>query len=91
MLTPGNLLRSLGFSGDGSEIWFNPTGNPGQDKVLMPLTGGMPRPFLGTGNSTPSWSPDNTRSRLHWLFGRAGDPLFIADRTGADARPVDVR
>ena len=29
MLTPGNLLRSLGFSGDGSEIWFNPTGNPG--------------------------------------------------------------
>ena len=24
LLTPGNLLRSLGFSGDGSEIWFNP-------------------------------------------------------------------
>ena len=61
MLTPGNLLRSLGFHGDGSEIWFNPSGNPGQEKVLMPLTGGTPRPFLGTGNSTPSWSPDNTR------------------------------
>ena len=27
----------------------------------MPLTGGTPRPFLGEGDSTPSWSPDNTR------------------------------
>ena len=32
MVTPGNLLRSLGFSGDGSEIWFSPTGNPGQKR-----------------------------------------------------------
>ena len=32
MLTPGNLLRSLGFSGNGSDIWFNPKGNPGQEK-----------------------------------------------------------
>ena len=40
MVTPANLLRSLGFNGDGSEIWFNPAGNPGQEKVLLPLTGG---------------------------------------------------
>ena len=46
MVTPGNLLRSLGFSGDGSEIWFSRSGNPGGQKVLMPLTSGAPRPFL---------------------------------------------
>ena len=49
MVTPANLLRSLGFNGDGSEIWFNPTGNPGREKVLLPLTGGTPRPFLRRG------------------------------------------
>ena len=90
LLTPGNLLRSLGFSGDGSEIWFNPIGNPGLEKVLMPLTGGTPRPFLGTGLSTPSWSPDD--SRLAYIASSTpGDPLSIADRTGADARPIVVR
>ena len=49
MATPGNLLRSLGFNGDGSEIWFNPR-QPGAEKVLMPLTGGAPRPFLSKAN-----------------------------------------
>ena len=64
MVTPGNLLRSLGFNGDGSEIWFNPEGNPGREKVLLPITGGTPRPFLRRGYSTPSWSPDNARLAL---------------------------
>ena len=90
MLTPGNLLRSFGFSGDGSEIWLSPTGNAGQQKVLMPLTGGMPRPFLDQGKSTPSWSPDN--AHLAYIgSSEPGDPLSIADRTGADARPIVVR
>ena len=48
------------------------------------------RPFLGRGHSTPSWSPDN--SRLAYIgSSEAGDPLSLADRTGADARPIDVR
>jgi serine/threonine protein kinase/Tol biopolymer transport system component len=93
MVTPGNLLRSLGFSGDGSEIWFSLSGNPAQQKVLMPLTGGVHRPFLGVGRSTPSWSPDN--ARLVYIHSGApgepsGDPLFIADHIGADARPIEV-
>jgi Tol biopolymer transport system component len=90
LLTPGNLLRSLGFTGDGSEIWLSPSGNPGQEKTLMPLTGGMPRPFLAAGFSTPSWSPDNA----HLVYigsNEEGDPLYLADRTAADARPLDVR
>jgi Tol biopolymer transport system component len=90
LATPGNLLRSLGFSGDGSEIWFNLTGNPGTQKVLMPLTGGVSRPFLGRNDSTPSWSPDN--SRVAYINSSLpGDPMSLADRTGADARPIVVR
>jgi Tol biopolymer transport system component len=90
LATPGNLLRSHGFSGDGSEIWLNPRGNPGQEKVLIPLRGGTPRPFLGQGHSTPSWSPDN--ARLAYIgSSEPGDPLSLADRTGADPRPIVVR
>jgi Tol biopolymer transport system component len=89
LLTPGNLLRSLGFSGDGSEVWLSRFGNPGQAKMLMPLTGGMTRPFLGEGYSTPSWSPDDTQV-VYIGSSTPGDPLFVADRTGADARPLDV-
>ena len=87
IMTPRNLLRSLGFTGDGSEIWFSPTGNPAGEKVLRALSGGSLRPFLAKGNSTPSWSPDNTQ--LAFIGATtAGDPLFLADRTGADAHPV---
>jgi Tol biopolymer transport system component len=89
LLTPGNLLRSLGFSGDGSEIWFNPKGNPGLEKVLLPLTGGVPRAFLGTGYSTPAWSPDNAQL-VYIASSTPGDPLSVADRTGADARLITV-
>ena len=95
MLTPGNLLRSLGFTGDGSEIWFSLSGNPGGHKVLMPLTGGLARPFLGPGKSTPSWSPNN--AQLVYINSGApgdpttGDPLSIADHIGANPLPIDVR
>jgi Tol biopolymer transport system component len=87
MVTPGNILRSLGFNGDGSEIWFNPSGNPGQAKVLIPLTGGAPRPFLSTGISMPAWSPDDARLVVVGT-NEHGDPFSLADRTGADARPI---
>ena len=89
LLTPGNLLRSLGFSGNGSDIWFNPKGNPGQEKVLMPLTGGISRAFLGSGMSAPSWSPDDA-NLIYVGSSEAGDPLYVADRTGGDARLVHV-
>ena len=89
MVTPGNVLRSVGFNGDGSEIWFNPAGNPGQLKVLVPLTGGPQRPFLAAGNSTPSWSRQDTQ--LAYIVATApGDPLFIADRTGGNPVKIDV-
>jgi Tol biopolymer transport system component/tRNA A-37 threonylcarbamoyl transferase component Bud32 len=89
MVTPGNLLRSLGFSGAGSEIWFSPTGNPAQEKVLMPLTGGTPRPFLVAGNAAPAWSPNNARL-AYFNSSSPGDELSIADHTGADPHPIVV-
>jgi Tol biopolymer transport system component len=94
--SPSTLLRSFGFSGDGAEIWFSPTEARGQSpssvaprtepKMLMPLLGGMPRPFLGEKSETPAWSPDGMR--LAYFMNGNGDPLFVADRTGAEARQI---
>lgn len=84
----GGVLRTLGFSGDGSEIWFTEAGDSSAPKWLIPLTGGSPRAFLGQGAATPSWSPDDTR--LAYFTNGGGDPLFLADRTSADARPIVV-
>jgi serine/threonine protein kinase len=54
-------LRSVGFSGDGSEIWLG-GGDVGMRLRLMPLTGGAPRNFLGERPST--WPGHRTASAL---------------------------
>jgi serine/threonine protein kinase/dipeptidyl aminopeptidase/acylaminoacyl peptidase len=85
---PG-FLKILGFTGDGAEVWFNQAGsNSSAPKFLIPLTGGSPRPFLGQGLTAPSWSPDG--KRLAYFDNRAGDPIFLADATGADPQPLAV-
>ncbi|MGQ0735869.1 MAG: protein kinase domain-containing protein [Acidobacteriota bacterium] len=55
----GAIVRKLGFSADGGQIWFNPAER--KPLLLMPLTGGTPRAFLGEGTNTPARSPDGTR------------------------------
>ena len=82
------IVRTFGFSGDGSEIWFAEGGNSSARKWLIPLTGGSPRALLGEGDAAPSWSPDDTR--LAYFTNGNGDPISIADRTGANARPIIV-
>jgi Tol biopolymer transport system component len=84
---PG-IIRTFGFSGDGSEIWFAEGGDSSAPKWLIPLTGGTRRAFLGQGTAAPSWSSDNTR--LAYFTNGDGDPISIADRTSADARPLVV-
>ena len=84
---PG-IIRTFGFSGDGSEIWFAEGGRSSAPKWRIPLTGGTPRAFLGKGDAAPSWSPDDTR--LAYFTDGDGDPISIADRTGANARPIVV-
>jgi Tol biopolymer transport system component/predicted Ser/Thr protein kinase len=85
--------RSVGFSGDGSEIWLGgvvPPGGiaPGRRLRLMPLMDGTPRAFLREHVVNVAWSPDGERLVYH--TGDPGDPMFVADRTGANARQIFV-
>ncbi|MGB8911977.1 MAG: hypothetical protein WCC85_06875, partial [Candidatus Sulfotelmatobacter sp.] len=80
-------LRSVGFSGDGSEIWIG-GGDVGMRLRLMPLTGGTPRNFLGEETVNLAWSPDGERIVYH-TFAK-GDPMFVADLSGANARQIFV-
>ena len=82
--TPG---RSVGFSGDGSEVWLG--GGPDRRFRLMPLMGGAPHLFLGDHVVNVAWSPDRTRLVYHTRDD--GDPMFIADRSGANAQQIFVR
>jgi Tol biopolymer transport system component len=78
-------LRSVGFSGDGSEIWLG-GGDVGMRLRLMPLTGGALRNFLGEEAANLAWSPDGERIVYHNADN--GDPMFVADRTGANAQRI---
>jgi Tol biopolymer transport system component len=80
------VFRTLGFSTDSSEIWFGLETGPSMAQMIMPIMGGTPRPFLDKGATAPAWSPDGRR--LTYFKNEDGDPLFVADRTGADARQI---
>jgi Tol biopolymer transport system component len=81
---PGSL-RNVGFSGDGSEIWVG-GGDVGMRLRVMPLTGGALHNFLGEEAANLAWSPDGERIVYHTRGN--GDPMFVADRTGANARRI---
>ena len=78
-------LRSVGFSGEGSEVWIG-GGDVGMRVRLMPLTGGTPRNFLSEEVVNLAWSPD--RERIVYHTYASGDPMFVADRSGANARRI---
>jgi serine/threonine protein kinase len=78
-------LRSVGFSGDGAEIWIG-GGDVGMRLRMMPLTGGTPRNFLGEEAANLAWSTDGERIVYH-KFGN-GDPMFVADRSGTNAQRI---
>ncbi len=84
----GPTFRKFGFSDDGAEIWFSPDTGPSMAQMIMPLMGGSPRAFLDRGATAPAWSPDG--NRLAYFKNEDGDPLFVADGTGADARQILV-
>ena len=78
-------LRSVGFSADGSDVWIG-GGDVGMRLRLMPLTGGTPRNFLAEDVVNLAWSPDGERIVYHTFAN--GDPMFVADRTGANAQRI---
>ena len=78
--------RNIGFSGDGSQIWFG--GAPVGRMQIMPMMGGPPRPFLVDRAVEVVWSADGARMVYH--TDAPGDPMFVADRTGVGARQIFV-
>jgi len=81
-ITADGTNRRVGFSGDGTQVWFVQT--PGQSMSwLAPAIGGAPRPFI-EGGVNPTWSPD--RRNVAYYTADPGDPIFIADRNGSNPR-----
>ena len=78
----GVQVRRIGFSGDGSQIWI---AGGDQRLRLMPLMGGQARPFVGNIVNV-TWSADGTRIVYHTMA--PGDPMFLADQTGANPRQI---
>ena len=69
LLTPGNLLRSLGFSGNGSEIWFNPKWQSRTGEGTHAADGRHPSSIPGRWQVRSILVPGQRRARLRWLFG----------------------
>jgi serine/threonine protein kinase/Tol biopolymer transport system component len=78
--------RNVGFSGDGSQVWFG--GAPVGRMQIMPMMGGPARPFLADRAVEVMWSSDGARMVYH--TDTPGDPMFVADRTGVGARQIFV-
>jgi serine/threonine protein kinase/Tol biopolymer transport system component len=82
--------RSVGFSGDGGQVWFmqQVTARPLRwTSWISPLLGGAPRLFV-EGGLGPIWSPDGQNVVYH--TNDLGDPIFIADRNGSNPRQLFV-
>jgi serine/threonine protein kinase len=87
-------IRSIGFSGDGSQLWLrvsktDPTsrtiGNIANGVWLIPAMGGPPRRFLEKANMA-LWSPDG--SQVASFEAQPGDPISVADRQGMNPKKI---
>jgi serine/threonine protein kinase/Tol biopolymer transport system component len=84
------LIPVAGFTADGSELWLH-EGDTKQPLMLIPTMGGPPRVWLSKSPAklppmNAAWSPDG--SRLAYHTADDGDPMFVADRSGANARQI---
>jgi Tol biopolymer transport system component len=81
-------VRNVGFSGDGAHVWLRVADISSPASVsLAPASGGPLRPFLGTAVMAV-WSPDGSRIAYHETT--PGDPIYVADRNGENARRIFV-
>ena len=83
------FVNNVGFSGDGAHVWFRiDSPDAKQYSVsLVPTIGGAPRSFLPNAIEA-AWSPDH--ERIVYYSPEPGDPIFVADRNGANARQICV-
>ena len=82
------LVREAGFTGDGTQVWLSAVPALNRSFSLLPLMGGASRPFLTENIINADWSPDGTRIAYH--TNEPGDPMFVADRDGTNARQLHV-
>jgi Tol biopolymer transport system component len=82
-----NEIRNVGFADDSSHVHVRVGSTPStpDESWLFPTIGGPGRPFI-RGGVEISWSPDRTRTAYHPAI--PGDPLFVADRNGANGVKV---
>ena len=82
------LVRNVGFSADGSRIWFRvASANGRHDTWIMPTIGGTARPFLDRAVGA-AWAQDGSRLVYHEFT--PGDPMFVTDRDGGNGRKIFV-
>ncbi|MCA1582675.1 MAG: protein kinase [Acidobacteria bacterium] len=82
-------VRNVGFSGDDAHVWMRISSPDGkkEDSWLVPTMGGTPRPFLPNAAEVV-WSPDRMRTLYHPSV--PGDPIFVANRNGANSREIFI-
>ena len=80
------LVQNAGFSYDGADIWLSSMNGGDRMRIAPLLGGGGLRPFLPEHSMDPAWSPDGSRLVFH-LYD-PGDPTFVADRDGSNARQL---
>jgi Tol biopolymer transport system component len=83
------IVHNVGFSDDGARVWFRINSPDGKQHSvwLVPTIGGAPRVFLPNAVEA-AWSPDH--NRIVYYAPAPGDPIFIADRNGGNARQICV-
>ncbi len=74
-------VRSVGFSGDGTEVWLG--GGRGRRMQFIPLLSGPLRNAFGERVVNVQWSRDGSRVVYHTRD--PGDPVFVADSNGANS------
>jgi Tol biopolymer transport system component len=77
-------VNSVGFNGDGSEIWFG--GGTGRRMRSTSLLDGPVRNFLGEDVVNVAWSPDGERIVYHERL--EGDPVSVANRDRTNIRKI---
>jgi len=81
-------VRNIGFTPDASHVWIRVADlNSPASVWLLPVAGGAPQPFLTTA-VTVAWSPDGTRLAYHETA--PGDPIFVANADGRNARRISI-
>ncbi|AHG88424.1 protein kinase [Gemmatirosa kalamazoonensis] len=81
-------VRNVGFAHDGAHVWLRVGDITSPARLaLVPTLGGPLRPFLGTAVMAV-WSPDGARLAYH--EATPGDPVYVADADGANARRIFV-